>query len=64
MQFQRFKQAVAKRFATKIAERDAAAAAAAKKEAKQKIMALIDQKQNEVLGAKSLDELQELLKSM
>ena len=49
---------------TKIAERDAAAAAAAKKEAKQKIMALIDQKQNEALGAKSLDELQELLKSM
>jgi hypothetical protein len=45
-------------------QRNANAIAEQKKAARQKIMALIEQKQDESLGAKSLEELQSLLESM
>lgn len=47
----------------RLAESDQASAAKANKEKKQQILAIIAQKQNEALGAKSIDELTKLAES-
>jgi len=49
---------------SKMEERDAARARADKEANKQKIMALIDRKKDEILAGKSAEELQALLNSM
>jgi len=48
----------------KLAERAAAADAAKRRETKEKIMAIIEAKQNEALAGKSLEELQAQLASL
>lgn len=50
--------------AVRIAERDAAAQAQQKREQKQKIMALIEEKQDESLRGKTAEELQALLETI
>ena len=45
----------------KIADRDAAAKASAKRERNQKIMAIIERKETEALGDASIDDLRKLL---
>lgn len=50
--------------AVRIAERDAASAAAKKRETKAKILQIIASKQDEALQSKSLEELQALAESM
>ena len=50
--------------ATKLAEAAARQEARAKKEQKQKIMAILETKQNEALGNKSIEELQAMLASL
>jgi hypothetical protein len=50
--------------AVRVTERDAAALAAANKERKQNIMAIIEQKKGEALSAKSLEELEAELKAL
>lgn len=50
--------------AVRIAERNAAADAQKKRETKQKIMEIIENKQNEALAGKSLEELQAMVQSM
>jgi len=50
--------------AVKIAERDTAAAAAAKAAKRQEIMALIAKKQSDVLGAASIEELTRMLNEL
>jgi hypothetical protein len=49
---------------TRIGENDAAATARANREKKQQIMALIDQKQNEALGALSVEDLRKMVESL
>ena len=49
---------------TKLAEAAAHKEARAKKEQKQKIMAILETKQNEALGNKSIEELQAMLESL
>jgi hypothetical protein len=49
---------------TKIAEQKAAKAAADVREKKQKIMAIIERKQEESLSAASIDDLQQMLASL
>lgn len=48
----------------KLVERDAAMIQVANKEKKQQLMALIDQKQNEALGALSVDELRKMVEAL
>ena len=48
----------------KLAERDARAAASLKAERKQQLLGLIEQKQNEQLGALSVEELQAMVESL
>lgn len=50
--------------AVRVAERDAADIAAARKEEKQKIMALIEKKKDEALSGTSLEELEARLKAL
>lgn len=50
--------------AVRVAERDAAALAAANREKKQQLLALIAQKENDQLAGKSLDELKALAESL
>ena len=49
---------------TKLAEREAREAGKARKEQKQKLMALIEEKQNENLKSMPLEQLEAMLKSM
>ncbi len=49
---------------TKISEQKAAALAASNREKKQRIMALIERKQDEALSATSIDELQQMLNGL
>lgn len=49
---------------TRLAENEAAANARANREKKQQIMALIDQKQNEALGALSVEDLRKMVESL
>lgn len=48
----------------KLAERDAAKTASEKRQKKQKLMELIESKENEVLGNKSVDELRKELEAL
>ena len=49
---------------TRLAENEAAATARTNREKKQQIMALIDQKQNEALGALSVEDLRKMVESL
>lgn len=49
---------------TRLAENEAAATARSNREKKQQIMALIDQKQNEALGALSVEDLRKMVESL
>ena len=49
---------------TRLAENETAATARANREKKQQIMALIDQKQNEALGALSVEDLRKMVESL
>ena len=49
---------------TRLAENEATATARANREKKQQIMALIDQKQNEALGALSVEDLRKMVESL